>query len=109
MGERVLRPDDLGATVDVIVIGGGMAGLACAVSLSIALAILAPTPARAASVTIAAGEARTLDADIVLTGADSLTAGAPGGARCTIHGGGHSIRAAAAWTAISSSSRSPKG
>jgi hypothetical protein len=60
--------------------------------------VLAGGRARAADVTITAGAEQTLSADLVLTGPDSLTAGAAGGARCKIHGAGHRIASTSPWT-----------
>jgi len=48
---------------------------------------LAAAPARAADVTVAAGQEFTLPADVVLTGSDTFTAGDANGARCKILGG----------------------
>src|SRR5438552_11618579 len=54
--------------------------------------------ARAADTTIAAGQAYTLPASLVLAGADNFSAGAATGAHCTIHGAGFAISSAPGWT-----------
>jgi Right handed beta helix region len=54
--------------------------------------------ALAASTDVPAGATRSLDADLILAGMDTLTAGDPAGARCTIHGNGHLVVAADGWT-----------
>jgi len=60
--------------------------------------VVAPRTARAADTTVPAGGALTLTDDIVLSGGDSFVAGAAGGARCTIDGAGHRLRAMDGWT-----------
>jgi hypothetical protein len=75
---------------------GTAAGLAGA---ALALVVLPAARARAADVTIAAGQEYTLTGDIVLTAGDNFQAGDPAGPRCTIHGGGHNIDATdGTWT-----------
>src|SRR5437763_14368701 len=54
--------------------------------------------ARAADTKIAAGQAFTLPASLVLAGSDHFTAGHPTGARCVLHGGGFAISSAPDWT-----------
>ena len=54
--------------------------------------------ATAAAKVVAAGEVLDMSEDLVLSGSDSLTAGADGGPRCTIHGHGKTIRSADGWT-----------
>lgn len=54
--------------------------------------------ARADTTVVAPGAVLDMSADLVLSGSDSLTAGADGGARCTIHGNGKTIRSADGWT-----------
>jgi hypothetical protein len=68
--------------------GGRVAGAVAAVVVGLAGA----GPARAADVTIAPGDEFTLTGNLVLEGGDVFKAGAPGGARCRIHGGGFEIR-----------------
>jgi len=47
---------------------------------------------------VEAGKTLTLDADLVLSGGDSLTIRGTKDARCTLAGNGHSIRTAEVWT-----------
>jgi hypothetical protein len=55
--------------------------------------------ARAADTTVAPGATLTLTADVMLSGTDTFVAGAAAGARCAIHGAGHTIRSAEeGWT-----------
>jgi len=53
--------------------------------------------ARAQSMTVLPGGSLALTQDLTLSGSDSLTAGADGGAPCTIDGQGHSIVTMTAW------------
>jgi hypothetical protein len=58
------------------------------------LGLLVVALARVASATdytVAPGDTLSLTSDLALTGTDTLTAGAAGGAACTIEGNGHSI------------------
>lgn len=61
------------------------------------LAVMA-RPASAADTMVAAGGTLTLTDDLVLSGNDSLVAGAAGGARCTIDGATHGVKAMPGWT-----------
>src|SRR3982751_4103777 len=54
--------------------------------------------AAAADPVVAPGGSLTLGGDVVLSGTDSFVAGAAGGARCTIDGATHGLKATEGWT-----------
>jgi hypothetical protein len=57
-------------------------------AFAVLVAGLAAAPARAADIMVAPGQDYTLMEDVLLTGADTFTAGAADGPRCKIHGNG---------------------
>jgi hypothetical protein len=78
-------------------VGGRSLRAVCTV-VSIATLAIAARPASATDTTVAPGASLTLSADLVLSDADSLIAGATGGARCTIDGGTHGVTTMPGWT-----------
>ncbi len=72
-------------------LGGGHMRLAYARLSIVAVFFLIGRTAAATAVTIGAGETYTLDADLVLHGADTLDANGTPQSPCTIVGNGHSI------------------
>ena len=60
-------------------------------ALAAAAVLLAAPAARATDTVVPAGQSLTLTADLVLQPTDTFTAGDASGARCAIHGAGHSI------------------
>ena len=75
----------------------GILGAVQSAMIVAAAVVASPATARAADTIVAPGAELSLSADVVLSGADALTAGAAAGARCKIHGNGFTIISDATW------------